>query len=164
MAIATSTAAMISAAVAIAGAAAGTVSAVQQAEGRRQQTEYQSELAARNAQQAELSAQARTKPPDRNAALATKQHRPKGRRRPASSARNAHRPGHLGHRPMQAPRWIKIWIPPKKASWMPYPPCSKGKAGPTRKTCALGACATSRQRRPPAPTLQAHAPKRIIWA
>ena len=57
MAIATSTAAMISAAVAIAGAAAGTVSAVQQAEGRRQQTEYQSELAARNAQQAELSAQ-----------------------------------------------------------------------------------------------------------
>ena len=58
MAIATSTAAMISAAVALAGAAAGTVSAVQQAENRRQQTEYQSDLAARNAQQAELSAQA----------------------------------------------------------------------------------------------------------
>lgn len=58
MAIATSTAAMISAAVALAGAAAGTASAVQQAESRRQQTEYQSKLAARNAQQAEQSAQA----------------------------------------------------------------------------------------------------------
>jgi hypothetical protein len=58
MAIATSTAAMISAAVAIAGAAAGTASAVQQAQSRNQQTEYQSKLAARNAQQAELSAQA----------------------------------------------------------------------------------------------------------
>ncbi|WP_374288509.1 hypothetical protein [Desulfovibrio desulfuricans] len=58
MAIATSTAAMISAAVALAGAAAGTAGAVQQAENRRQQEEYQSELAARNAQQAELSAEA----------------------------------------------------------------------------------------------------------
>lgn len=58
MAIATSTAAMISAAVALAGAAAGTVSAVQQAENRNRQTEYQSKLAARNAQQAEQSAQA----------------------------------------------------------------------------------------------------------
>lgn len=58
MAIATGTAAMISAAVALAGAAAGTVSAVQQAENRNRQAEYQSKLAARNAQQAEQSAQA----------------------------------------------------------------------------------------------------------
>ena len=49
---------MISAAVALAGAAAGTAGAVQQAENRRQQEEYQSELAARNAQQAELNAEA----------------------------------------------------------------------------------------------------------
>lgn len=57
MAIATGTAAMISAAVALAGAAAGTASAVRQAESGRRQTEYQSKLAARNAQQAEQSAQ-----------------------------------------------------------------------------------------------------------
>ncbi len=57
MAIATSTAAAISAAVALAGAAVGTVSSIQQAESRRQQAEYQSSLAERSAQQAEQSAQ-----------------------------------------------------------------------------------------------------------
>ncbi|MDD4701542.1 MAG: hypothetical protein PHI96_04920 [Desulfovibrio sp.] len=56
MAIATTTAAAISAAVALAGAAVGTVSSLQQAESRRQQAEYQSKLAERNAQQAEQSA------------------------------------------------------------------------------------------------------------
>ena len=56
MAIATSTAAAISAAVALAGAAVGTVSSIQQAESRRQQAEYQSKLAERSAQQAEQSA------------------------------------------------------------------------------------------------------------
>lgn len=56
MAIATSTAAAISAAVALAGAAVGTVSSIQQAESRRQQAEYQSKRAERSAQQAEQSA------------------------------------------------------------------------------------------------------------
>ena len=56
MAIATGTAAAISAAVALAGAAVGTVSSIQQAESRRQQTEYQSKLAERSSQQAEQSA------------------------------------------------------------------------------------------------------------
>ena len=56
MAIATSTAAAISAAVALAGAAVGTVSSIQQAESRRQQAEYQSKVAERSAQQAEQSA------------------------------------------------------------------------------------------------------------
>ena len=57
MAIATSTAAAISAAVALVGAAVGTVSSIQQAESRRQQAEYQSKLAERNARQAGQSAE-----------------------------------------------------------------------------------------------------------
>ena len=57
MAIASGTAAAITAAVALAGAAVGTVSSLQQAEARRQQAEYQSSLAARNARQAEQSAE-----------------------------------------------------------------------------------------------------------
>lgn len=55
--MAVTTSAIISAAVALAGTAVGTATAVQQAENQRQQADYQSKLASRNAQQAEVSAQ-----------------------------------------------------------------------------------------------------------
>ena len=58
MAIASSTAAAITAAVALASAAVGTVSAVQQAQQQQRQQEFQSKLAERNARQGELNAQA----------------------------------------------------------------------------------------------------------
>ena len=58
MAVASGTAAAISAAVALAGAAMGTVNAVRQAEARKSQARYQSQLAARQAQIAEHNAQA----------------------------------------------------------------------------------------------------------
>lgn len=58
MAIATTTAAIISAAVALAGTAAGVAGAAQQSRNQRQQAKYQAGLAARNAQIAEQNAQA----------------------------------------------------------------------------------------------------------
>lgn len=58
MAIATTTAAIISAAVALAGTAAGAAGAARQSRNQREQAEYQSRLAARNAQIAEQNAQA----------------------------------------------------------------------------------------------------------
>lgn len=57
MAIATSTAAAISAAVALAGAVAGTAGALQQAANQQAQSDYQSRLARRSAQVAEQNAQ-----------------------------------------------------------------------------------------------------------
>lgn len=58
MAIATTTAAIISAAVALAGTAAGAAGAVQQSRNQREQAEYQAGLAERNARIAEQNAQA----------------------------------------------------------------------------------------------------------
>lgn len=57
MAVASTTAAVISAAVALAGTAAGAYGAVRQAESARQQQEYQAKLANRQAQIAEQNAQ-----------------------------------------------------------------------------------------------------------
>ena len=57
MAVASTTAAVISAAVALAGTAAGAYGAIRQAESARQQQEYQAKLANRQAQIAEQNAQ-----------------------------------------------------------------------------------------------------------
>ena len=91
MAVASTTAAVISAAVALAGTAAGAYGAVRQAESARQQQEYQAKLANRQARSKTHSN--RRRPPGRAAGMATRPPCRNDRRLPASSGSSAPQPG-----------------------------------------------------------------------
>lgn len=137
MAVASSTAALLGAAVTLASTAVGTWSAVSRQEEQRKQAEFSADMARRNAQIAEENARMA----EEEARQTRADSYDKAVRHPCWSANSGHRPGPRARRSTAAAIWTVSSTCGKKENLMPCPSKNRANARPTIRKSRPGTSA-----------------------